>query len=454
MRPVKALGLWIFFASSSAFAATTPDSDPRVAAVYGTSQSVVTQAEPNTAADNCNKYDKYLPRTEAVLRQTAPCETISPELGGLRETLAEHGMGIQAVFQPNYRYDVLGHNASTQTYNGQNPTYRQATSVKFTYDLTRAGWGGDAQFVAGATWESGSYPAGNPNYATMSSFAVNQRFYDGQLELQYGYYNLIREYYGMVLGGNSSSAALGPVSVIPVQLGLSLFSPSPAVTVGIKDSSKRWYNRTSVARSASPNGFDYDLDENKTGFEIKVKGSKALVVDEFGYKVESGANQKALWARVGGIYNFSHYNNYRDGGMTDSNYGGYAAVTAQLTQPMGAGPKGLYLDAKVNYAPEDRNLYNKDFQLTTFYIGPFDSRPRDMVSLGFTRSYFSTYVHNLVESSGADAERTSTALSLSYAARIARGIYWVNGLTYQEGPSFAPAQDDALLFQTGFNLAF
>ncbi|HDS1733472.1 carbohydrate porin [Pseudomonas sp. BP8] len=433
---------------------------PTIAAVpaAGASQAGATSAPERSSLpagqQGCEHYQRLLPRTEAVLTQNSPCETVAPELWGLRQALAEHGFGISASFAPNYRYDVLGHNEHTQRYNGQNPTYRQSTSLKLTYDLTRLGWGGDAQFVLGTTWESGSYKAGNPNFLTMSTFAVNQRFWEGQLELQYGYYNLIREYYGMVLGGNSSSAALGPTSVIPVQLGLSLFTPSPAVTVAVKDASKRWYNRASVARSASPNRFQHDLDENPSGFEIKVKGSRALLVDEVGYKVPAGDRTRAFWARIGGIYNTSRYSDYRDGGMSSNNYGGYAAVTYQLTQPTNNGPRGLYLDAKVNYAPEDRNLYTKDFQLTSFYIGPFDARPRDMASLGFTRSYFSKYAHDAVERSGTDAERTSTALSFSYAARVTRGVYWVNGLTYQQGPSFAPARDDALLFQTGLNLAF
>lgn len=450
MRSIKMLFACLSLSSGSLAFAAEPAAGETQA---GPATSIPQSAIPEQSA-GCERYKRYMPRVEAVLTQTAPCDTLFPALGGVRETLADHGFGLSASFGPNYRYDLLGHNATPQLYNGQNPTYRQSTSFKLTYDLTRLGWGGDAQFVLGVNWENGSFKSSNPNFVTMSTFAINQRFYDGQLELQYGYYNLIREYYGMVLGGNSSAAALGPTSVIPVQLGLSLFSPSPAVTVAIKDSSKRWYNRASIARSASPHRFQYDLDENPTGFKINVEGSRVLFVDEIGYKVPAGENQHSFWARAGAIYNTSHYDDYRNGGKSDNNYGGYAAITYQVTQPNGSGPRGLYLDGKINYAPEDRNLYTKDFQLTSFYIGPFDSRPRDMASLGFTRSYFSKYAHNAVERSGTDAERTSTALSLSYAARITQGIYWVNGLTYQQNPSFAPTASDALLFQTGLNFSF
>ena len=415
---------------------------------------LVLAATDASTAPSCEKYAQYVTRGDAVLRETAPCDTVSPELFGLREELAAHGMGIWGNFNPNYRYDVLGHNDRPQMYNGQNPTYRQSTNVGITYDLTRIGFGGNAQLTAQVAAETGSFKSSNPNYLTMSMFVINQRFFDDQLEVQYGYTPMIREFYGMVLGGNSSAAALGPVSVIPVEVGLSLDTPSPNIMVAVRDSSKRWYDRVAVARSASPEGFQYDLDHNTTGFKLHTDGSNPMIVNEVGYQVESASNQHSVWYRAGAIYNTSHYTDYRNGGETSDNYGGYAAVTYQLTQPDKSSPRGLYLDAKVNYAPDDRNLYTKDFQLTSFYLGPFDSRPADMASVGFTRSYFSKYVRDVVESTGADTENSSTALSLSYAAQVSRGIYWVNGLTYQQGPSFSPTAADALILQTGVNFAF
>lgn len=231
-------------------------------------------ANPAGSPSACEKYAKYVTRAEAVMRQTAPCDTVSPGLGGLRDALADSGFCFIGGFSPNFRYDVRGHNETPQLYNGQDPTWRQSAKVGLTYDLTRLGWGGDAQLTVMVATESGSFKSSNPNFVTMSILAVNQRFLDGRVEVQYGYYPLIRQFYGMVLGGNSSAAALGPTSVIPVQLGLSLFSPSPAVTVDVKDASRRWYNKLGLARSASPKGFQYDLDENPSGLKLHVPGSR------------------------------------------------------------------------------------------------------------------------------------------------------------------------------------
>ncbi|HDS1733458.1 carbohydrate porin [Pseudomonas sp. BP8] len=411
-----------------------------------------TASEPQ----GCKRYMRYSPRTDSVARDADPCQTLFPSLGGLRDVLADHGMGFVGNINPSYAYDVLGHNAKEQLYNGQNPTYRLGFNFKLTYDLTRVGFGGDAQFIAGFTYSGGSYRSGTPSFdTTMQTFAINQRFFDKRLTLQYGYYTLIREYYGMVLGGNANSAARGPNSVIPATLGLTLFSPSPAFTVNIKDKSLRWYNQTSIARSGSPNRFQYDLDENPTGFDIKVKGSNPLIVDEFGYKRAAGDNgQRALWVRGGVIYNTSHYQDFKNGGYSDDNYGGYLAYTQQLSQPEGSGRRGLYVDAKLNYAPPDRNQYTGDVQMTAFYIGPFDSRPRDMAAVGLSRSFYSRYAREQRQARGQETEHMATGVSLSYAARLARGIYWVNALTYQQGPTFAPISDDALIYQSSFNFSF
>ncbi|MDH8131670.1 porin, partial [Klebsiella pneumoniae] len=89
-------------------------------------------------------------------------------------------------------------------------------SLNVTYDLSRIGFTKDAQFTFSPQWATSNYHDSYPELHNIAVLAVNQPLLNGQLELQYGFYPLIRQFYGMVLGGNSSSAALGPTSVIPV----------------------------------------------------------------------------------------------------------------------------------------------------------------------------------------------------------------------------------------------
>jgi porin len=222
-----------------------------------------------------------------------------------------------------------------------------------------------------------------------------------------------------------------------------------------KDPSLSFYNRMALARSASPYGLQYDIDKNKTGFTFDVDGSKPLFIDEFGYKTESSKDVLSTNARAGWIYNSTNYTNFRTGGEASNNYGGYVAFTQQVTQPDNESPRGLYFDAKFNYAPEDRNLYAKDYQVNFFYIGPFASRSSDMASLSYSRSYFSKdarrYFENLSDN---DVAKFSTSYSFSYAAEVVRGMYAITGLTYQQGPSFNPDKPDALIFQESLYFSF
>ena len=404
--------------------------------------------------DECNKYNKLLSRAEPVLIPTSVCDTISPSLFGLRESLAEHGFGFSGYIQPRFTYDLKDQRESTQSYNGQDPTYTGAFEAKITYDLTRLGMGGNAQLIAGIQGQASSYKVANPPFFSVTTLAVNQSFKNGQVGLQYGYYDLIRSYYGMVLGGDSASAALGPTSVIPSQLGLSLFTPTPAITVALKDSTLTWYNRASISRSSSPNGFKYDISQNPSGLEFKVKGSGTVFVDEIGYKTPLMAPGKSVWFRAGGIYNTSNVDNFETGAKSSDNYGGYGAMTLQLTKPNPMSPKGLYIDTKYDYAPSDRNLFTKNFQMTAFYISPFENRPRDMISLGYSKvTYSKEMVANLAKL-GVEAEKDSTAYSLSYAAKLTRGISLISGLTYQIAPTLTPKKDDALILQTMLHLSF
>ncbi|MGJ8518390.1 hypothetical protein LMG33810_002758 [Carnimonas sp. LMG 33810] len=437
------LGTTLIACSSMAVAET--DNQP------GKTQSQSGEAE--TPAENCHAWDKLAPRHSINSMMQRPCQTLFPSMGGFRQVLAEHGWGIEGLISGDYSYDIRGHNRHPRTYNGQSPTYKPRTAWNLTYDLTRLGWGGDAQFIVGGVWQGGQYKEVRPNYAAMSTFAVNQRFFDGQLSLQYGYYTLLNEYYGSVLGGNSATAAQGPSATLPTQVGLTQFEAVPAVTITGRDPSKHWYNEFTVARSGSPKGYIQGLDDNPTGFKLKVSGARAMFVDEAGFKRPSAPHQRGLWARVGGIYNTSHYRKWK-GGESSNNYGIYAGYTAQLTQPDHISRRGWYVDAKSTYIPQDRNIYGGDIQLTTFYIGPFASRPYDMASLGASRSFFNKDGRHLLEDNDIGAEHSSTGITASYAANVFRGFYLNNALTYQTQPAFTPKQADALIYQLVAILSF
>ena len=414
--------------------------------------------QPAVAADTpaepeCAQYEKLLTRAELSFKNVSVCARIKPDLWGLRKELAEHGIGLTATSYNGYTYDVLGHNASKQVYNGQKPSYNTSLNLYLTYDLTRIGFANDAQLTLAGNWVDATYTPANPRVKTVSVFAINQSFFNHQLELEYGFIPGVRLFYGMALGGSASTAALGPSSVVPFQVGMSATEPTPTVNVIVRDKSLRFYNSTALTRSVSPQGIQKDIDLNPSGLRMKVPDARALLINEVGYKQATSATTRAMWLRAGAMYNTSHYTEFLSGEKSDNNYGGYLAGTVQISKPFNDA-RGWYLDSKLDYSPDSVNAINKAFQVSAFNIGPFASRPADMAAVGLTKSYYSQDLRKATTRYGLEAAPYTLAVTTSYAARLFPGVYLISGLTYTKNPVFTPLHSDALLLQETLNFLF
>ena len=401
----------------------------------------------------CAAYDRALTRAEPATRAVPVCARITPELGGLRKSLADYGVGITVTSYNGYTYDLGGHNAGTQVYNGQNPSYNASLNLYTTYDLTRLGFANDAQLTLAGQVVRSTYEPANPEVSQVSVLAVNQSFFDHRLEIEYGYVAGVKLFYGVALGGNASTAALGPNSVVPFQVGMSATVPTPTFNVITRDASLRWYNSAAITRSVSPQGILEDVNRNPNGLHWKVAGANPMLIDEVGYKRAASATENAVWSRFGMMYNTSHYTEFKTGEESDNNWGLYFADTHQVSKPYGDA-RGWYLDTKLDFSPDSVNAINKAFQVSAFNMGPFASRPFDMVSMGFSKSYYSKDLREVYDAYRMDSVPYTMAVTGSYAARLSPGIYLVNGLTWTKNPVFSPDHPDALLLQTSLNLLF
>jgi porin len=394
----------------------------------------------------CDDYNKLNNRAESTFNPMSTCDSISTELWGARAWLADKGVGIQLNTSGTYSYDLLAHNADEQLYGGQDPNYKSATSLFLTYDLSRLGWG-DAQFVFSGVYQTSNYQANDPNLTTVSAVAVNQRFLNDQLEVQYGFWPLIWSFYGYALAGSSTSA-LGPSSMIPVEVGLSYNEPTPAINVTVRDPSLKYYNQLSLTRSNS----SYDVDENHTGLKWDVTDASLLYIDEFGFKQEANASQNSIWARAGFLYNTTDTTKNLSDDTTD-NYGGYLAGTFQITKPYND-YRGLYGDMKYAFARSSVNLIDRDFSMTLFDIGLFETRPADMIAFGYSKSFYSDSKREAVSDAGGDPSKDTQTLQLSYSARVVSGLYAITSFSYTKNPTFAVSSDNALIFQEQINFWF
>lgn len=415
--------------------------------------STVAAAAVPPVVPDCVRFNQFVARVEVSIATLPVCLRVTPGMGGLRETLAEHGIGIGVSSMLGYTYDLNGNNAKVQTYNGQNPSYYQTSNLYLTYDLSRVGFSKDAQFTFSGQWTTSTYNAANPHLASMTIFAIDQPLFNKQLELIYGYIPGVRLFYGVTLGGNASTSALGPQSMVPFEVGMSASEPTPTFNAIVRDPSLRFYDSFAVTRSTSPDGLVKDIALNPGGFSLRVQGARALLINEMGYKRAASGTDNSLWLRFGSLYNTSPYTRYNASTPSSDNYEFYLAGTYQMTKPWGDA-RGLYIDAKVDWSPADRNAINRAGQVSAFYIGPFASRPFDMAAVGVTRSMYSADLRNRYAAYHIAMSKDTVAYTASYAARVIRGVYLISGLTYTVNPVFTPHHADALLLQETLSLTF
>lgn len=406
------------------------------------------------AMPECMQYDKYNVRgSETPIPSN--CDTIDPELGGLRKTLADHGWNFQTVVQYSGGYDVLNHEGGPQLYSGQRPSYSLFSMGILTYDLGRIGLNEGSQFAFEPNVMHNTYKMDGDNSVFIGQASALLPFFDGRMSVQAGIYRFGAQFYGTIVGTNLAQSTLGPQSSLFAEVGAQGLKPSPSIDVRLfADDSKRFYTHFGVSRSISPQGIFADAHSNVSGLDFKAKDAKAVYMDELGYRVE-GPGQKKLWLRAGGIYNTSNYAKLDNPTETANNKGLYVVGDVQLTQP---NPQmffqGWYVNGRFDWAPDSLNAVSKTYSTTLYKIGTFESRPFDLFSVGVSRSHFSKNLRQTMQTYRMDPEATSTSYSASYTARISSGLYLQTGLTYTDHPTFVPKRDGALTGKAGLTLVF
>lgn len=416
------------------------------------------QSEGGAAAvsASCHDYDRFVSRgSEAPIITT--CETLSPDLLGLRPKLYDNGWMFMGYYSAADTYDLRGQEARPQLYNGQRPSFAGTLATITTYDLSRLGWWGEkAQLTFEAnSWRTTYRDGGLNDDAAVTQLSVEQQFAEGRVRIQYGYYGMAGQFMGMFLGVSTASSALGPSSNIPILVGMAAFKPVPAADIRLYSKSGRFYDHFGVARSQSPDGFLADSDANPTGLKWSVEGAKAIYVNEIGYRVAPSASARMTWIRQGTIYNSSLYTDYRSPERKGRNRGFYLIADHQFHQPdQGMPHRGWYFNLKTNYAPAEHNVFTADYAATLYSLAPFAKRPGDMLSLGYSYNKISKDAQRYMASQGLAPVDFSTTASASYALRALRGIYWINTLSYTRNPVISTWHADALTLQSQLTLSF
>lgn len=402
----------------------------------------------------CRHYDAMITQgSESPIITT--CDTLAPEQFGLRKFLGDRGFLIEGFYSGSMIYDVLGHQQRPQLYNGQRPNYSGTLWLNMTYDLERIGLNPGSQLtISMNNWQT-AYTGAGIRGTSLSQLTVFQRFLDGRITLQFGYYGMLGQFYGIYLGTSTASSALGPLSIIPNQVGLSMYTPTPGMDVRFYLPDRRFYNHFGVSRSQSALGFLADSQANPSGVNFQVRGTRAVVVDEIGFRVYPQSNVKMTWFRAGGIYNATPYRDFRTQTFRTGNHAWYAVLDRQLIQPDPKNPyRGWYVDLKTDHADQRKNVYSDDYAATIYAIGPLKSRPRDMLSIGFTYNKIGPAAMRSLQSAAAKRFDHSTTTSVAYAAHVLRGLYFTTTASYTTRPVLMQVRPSAFTLQGSATLSF
>ncbi|RXH38243.1 hypothetical protein XH94_23090 [Bradyrhizobium zhanjiangense] len=386
--------------------------------------------DPFARYDNLREKGLWLPIP-------GPADTIDQDKGGVRSALADVGIGYIGWTHNSFASNQLPHagrsTIANQLYMGQNPTFASANFMIVTYDLSRFGIA-DGQIVVGAEQQYSTWDRAGPDRVGINTLAYYQTFFDRTLELKLGYLRNQNEFTGTLFGGitGSNMSAL-------FQAGMSTnAAPTPAVNLKY-NFDDRLYNKVSVQRSISPDSPYAQITENPTGLNWSTANAGILLVEEAGYKSKAAPGVPDTWLRAGVGFNSSRYTNLADPKQQreSGNNFQYIAADRQLWQSdaPGSPSRGIYSGFSVMGAPPDLNRISRYYELRLYAKGLFDGRPTDLIALVASNTSWSKLAVDAALAKGQLAHRETTAITGTYTAHLAPGIYASVGLSYIHNPT-------------------
>ena len=450
MTSVAAL---VLFVSGTASAQTAPE--PPTAEPPAASQDVqpaTVSALPNESTtpdpDRFKRFDDLSLKGWAISYPKV-ADTILADRLGIRDALADVGIGISPINTANFQYDFLQNDRGyegPQLYNGQRLTRTNTTvSLTATYDLAQIGVKG-GQIATTFSIVDNSFSAVNgPKKIRIGRLHYYQELFNGAVDFKAGYIDNTQEFFGINVGGNLATGNLGPQATIPFQLGLSYGGfAAPGFNLRVKTRGGL-YNKVGVQRSLPPGGAAAENAVNPGGFRFAPPGTGVLMIDEIGFNRPSAPGVKSTWVRAGGIYNTTQFARFGRPGETRDNFALFAAADRQLTQTDATKPfRGVYAGATINYAPPQQNFYTQYYEGRLYGIGLLSSRPFDLASLVTTFNVYSPAGLAARTPAGQGNYRNTFAMTASYALRVSAGIYLQPGLGVTVHPIYTPRFSPAL----------
>lgn len=417
----------------------------------------------NPRADKFAKFERLRIKGYAI-GLPGPADTVDQDKGGLRSALAEIGIGYVGwtsfFFVNNLLPNAAKSSIANQLYSGQNPTYYTQNYLMVTYDLSRYGIP-DGQIVVGTQHQAWTWQPGGPDRFGIDTVTYYQTFFDRKLELKIGYLMNSYEFAGTQVGGNAGANVFGPSSNVLYQGGMN-YAPAPTPGLNLTyHFDDRLYTKVSFQRSTSPDGTFTQITANPTGLNWSTANAGVLLLDETGYRKKAAPGLPETWLRAGVGFNNSNYTNlaYPKQPRADQNNFYYVAADRQFLQTdvQGTASRGIYGGFSVMGAPPDLNKVSQYYEVRLYAKGLFDSRPSDQISIVATDTTWSNISVQTALAAGKLVHSDSKAISGTYTAHLAPGIYFNVGLSYIDHPTsitYTPQTGHALNFSASTSIFF
>jgi len=442
-------------------------------AAEGSKGQVAPQVEPDSAT-RAYLLEKVYAYKGWAFPFPAFADSLTQDVGHWRTKLARYGFGFstqQAIIAMANVLDTprkipssvpvppctarnLNYNcAGGHTYVGQTPMVAPSGFLMLTYDLSR--WGiPDGQLAMGLNYRLSTDQQFGARTLRLQGLSYYQTLFDKRLEFKIGIFPTLFEFMGTYVGGNTVNP-FGPNASLPTSLGMTGGAGTPTVRLAVHVTKELYataaLQRSTPVRGPTGNrGFD-ETYANPTGFEITsdVPGTKLLSINEVGYKTQLGGFTPFTWLRADLLYNTSTFTDYSKL-LTDpanatkkGSYGLAVLLDRQVWQQAPGSPRsayrGIYVGGNYMYGQKEVVPFSHYFQAQSYWIGPFNSRSTDMISVVYVHNVVSKPLHDLA---AAGAQRTqlypirqANSITASYSAHITHGFHVTVGLGYTDNPS-------------------
>ena len=436
--------------------------------------------------DNLRALDKVLGYKGWNIPFPSFTETLLLDDGGFRTALASQGIGFLSfglmVSQANMldtprsvpnsyppctpQNHLGGICAGNQAYFGESFGLGYDQSTYLTYDLGRVGLEG-GQLQAHILSQTSNNEAFLVNDAGVVGVSWYQPLFDNKVEFKVGWLSPVGELIGLAVGGNYANP-FGPAASIPIELGMAInpaFAPALRVKLNITDTvyDQIYVQRSLPVRGVTGNPIYDEISRSKNNFwpnfGSDVAGTGVFLLDELGYQQHEKSGVLSTWVRGGLMLNTSEFTDFSSVGSagTKSNVPGvYLLADRQLWQQAPSSDassyRGIYAGFTYMYTPPETRAFYQYYEARVYWIGPFDSRPQDMLTFSYTHNDISKYITSLTNLNSAltnvFANKYTNTYGLTYFARLMPGVYGTVGIAYTDHPSISyfPTEGPSLNF--------